>query len=90
MGKKCCVIPLDYETMETMTEFVMLTELGFFTLTGQRYQMMLPARDVDVEAVRAAASKIAETEDEDFMIHPERFITAMRRVDVDADAWSVA
>jgi hypothetical protein len=61
--------PVNYETMETMTEFAMLTGLGFFTLTRKRYQMTMPAQEVDVDAVRAAASKVSETDDEDLMIH---------------------
>jgi hypothetical protein len=68
-----------------MTELALMIELGFFTLTGSRYQMTLPSREVDVEAVWAAVLKIVETEDEECLVHPEHFISAMRRAD--AEEW---
>jgi hypothetical protein len=41
--------------------------------------MTIPAKEPDIDTVRAAALKLAETEDEHFMAYPERFITAMPR-----------
>jgi hypothetical protein len=49
--------------------------MGFFVVTGDRYQMVLP-QNLDVERVKQAHLTLAETEDEDW-IHPDRLIVAM-------------
>jgi hypothetical protein len=64
-----------------MLEFVMMTELGFLTLTGDRYQITIPAREPDIDGVRAAALKLAKTRDEDSTAYPEHFITAMPHIE---------
>ena len=43
-------------------EFVMMVEMGFFVLTGQRYQMAIPAQ-LNMDVVKKAALKFAQTED---------------------------
>jgi len=54
----------------------MMAHLGFFVLTGERYQMVLP-QQLNSETVRAAALKIVETEDTDFVLHPENLVATM-------------
>jgi hypothetical protein len=56
-------------------EFVLMVEMGFFVLTGDRYQMALPP-DLDMDGVKQAHLKLAETEDKDW-IHPEQLIVDM-------------
>jgi hypothetical protein len=55
-----------------LTEFILMAEMGFFTLTGDRYQMTLPTK-LDMNRIKRAHLKLAETEDEDW-IHPERLV----------------
>jgi hypothetical protein len=57
-------------------EFVMMVEMGFFVLTGQRYQMVIPAH-LDMKTVEIAALKLAQTEDEEYYLHPERLVATM-------------
>jgi hypothetical protein len=56
--------------------FVMMVEMGFFALTGQRYQMVVAAH-LDIKSVKSAALKLAQTEDEECYLHPERVVTTM-------------
>jgi hypothetical protein len=87
--KHCCIVSLrradDMVEFPIMVEFVLLAALGFFTVAGDRYLMTLPAQDLDIDVLRVAASKICETEDEEYMLHPERFIIAMPRLH--AEQW---
>jgi hypothetical protein len=69
--------------VSTFDEFVIMAELGFFVLTGQRYQMVLPA-ELSMERFIMAALNVAEAEEEDFL-HPERLVTAMPYAE--AKAW---
>jgi hypothetical protein len=48
-------------------EFVMMVEMGFFALTGQRYQMVIPAH-LDMKRVKSAALKLAQTEDDEYLV----------------------
>jgi|SRR5215471_3375285 len=57
-------------------DFCLMAQMGFFALTGDRYQMVLP-RNLDMERVKQAHLKLAETQDEDWVHHPERLIVAM-------------
>ena len=66
------------------TEFVMMVEMGFFVLTGQRYQMVIPSR-LTMEKVKRAAVKYAETDDTEFCLHPEYLIVTMPYGE--ANAW---
>jgi hypothetical protein len=43
----------------------MMVEMGFFVLTGERYQMVIPPR-LNMDRVKMAALKLAETEDEEY------------------------
>jgi hypothetical protein len=52
-----------------------MVEMGFFAVTGDRYQMSLP-RDLDMERIKQAHVKLAGTEDNDW-VHPERLVVHM-------------
>jgi hypothetical protein len=60
---------------EDLIEFVLMSEMGFFSLTGERYQMTSPSHP-EVNKVKQAHIKLAETEDEEW-IHPERLVVDM-------------
>src|SRR6266480_4670901 len=51
---------------EDLTDFVLMAEMGFFVLTGDRYQMTLPP-DLKIDMVKQAHLKLAATEDEDWI-----------------------
>ena len=55
-----------------LSEFVLMTEMGFFTRTGDRYQMTLPSA-LELDKVKQAHLKLALTEDHDW-IHPEKLV----------------
>jgi hypothetical protein len=60
-----------------LLDFVLMVEMGFFTLTGDRYQMTVPTK-LDMDLVKLAHLKLAGTEDADW-IHPERLVVDMSR-----------
>jgi hypothetical protein len=51
-------------------EFAMMIAMGFFVLTGQRYQMVVPTR-LTLGKVKKAALRLAKTEDEEYVLHPD-------------------
>ena len=57
-------------------EFVMMVEMGFFVVTGQRYQMAIPAQ-LNMDVVKKAALKFAQTENWESVLHPEDLVTTM-------------
>jgi hypothetical protein len=61
---------------EEPEEFAMMIGMGFFVLTGQRYQMVIPTR-LTLRKVMKAALRLAKTEDEEYFLHPESIITTM-------------
>lgn len=61
--------------------FVVMTELGFFSQTGDRFQMTIP-KDTSSEEIKAALLHLANTEDQDFVLHPEHLVQCMDRCDV--------
>ena len=67
-----------YEECFYVDMLCIMTELGFYELTGDRYQMTLPAR-LNAAAVRNAVLKLANTMDEDEVVHPERLVVSMSR-----------
>ena len=54
-----------------------MVEMGFFNLTGERYQMTLP-ENLDLKRVMEAHLRLAATDDEDW-IHPEKLVVGMPR-----------
>jgi hypothetical protein len=77
-------IPLNCEDWGEVEEFTMMAEMGFFVLTGQRYQMAIP-QGLSIEKVKMAALKFAQTEDEECVLHPEYLIATMPYAE--AKAW---
>jgi hypothetical protein len=69
---------------ELVDDFVTMAEMGFFVLTGERYQMAMPAQ-LTMEAVKSAALKYAQTEDAECYLHPERLVAAMPKTK--AEEW---
>ena len=65
----------DADGME-FDEFAMMVEMGFFVLTGERYQMVIPTK-LDIETVKRAVLAYARTEDEEGMLRPEYLVTTM-------------
>jgi hypothetical protein len=61
-----------------------MAEMGFFALTGQRYQMVVPQR-LTVMKVKRALVRLARTEDAEFVLHPEHLVTTVPFVE--AKAW---
>jgi len=75
---KTFLVAVDCEELtdfEDLMDFALMVEMGFFILTGDRYQMTVPAK-MDVDTVKDALRKLAETEDEDW-VHPEQLVVAM-------------
>jgi hypothetical protein len=56
--------------------FAMMAELGFFVLTGERYQMVIPT-STDIGQLKKALLRFAETEDAEYWLHPEHLVTTM-------------
>lgn len=56
--------------------FAMMAAMGFFRTVDHHHQMSLPKclRPIDI---RRAVLQYAETEDEEFMLHPEYLVAAM-------------
>jgi hypothetical protein len=66
---------IDIERSTDFSDFALMAEMGFFTLTGERYQMTLPT-NLCMDEVKQAHLKLAATDDEEW-IHPERMIVSM-------------
>jgi hypothetical protein len=66
---------IDVDSSHDLIDFVLMIEMGFFTQTGNCYQMTLPSR-LNLNKVKQAHLKLAATEDDEW-IHPERFIVTM-------------
>lgn len=56
-----------------LVEFVLMAEMGFFTRTGDRYQMILPP-NLDMNMVKQA--QLAKTENDDW-IQPEQLVVSI-------------
>ena len=71
-------IKLNGEDIVLEDAFVMMVEMGFFVLTGQRYQMVIPAQ-LTMDVVKRAALKFAKTEqpEEPGYLHPEYLVSTM-------------
>jgi hypothetical protein len=57
-------------------DFAMMVTMGFFALTNQSYRMAVPL-DLTVAKVKKAILKYAETEDEEYVLHPEYLVNTM-------------
>jgi hypothetical protein len=63
-------VSLDDEWIEL---FSIMAAAGFFCLTGERYQMTIP-EDISGSSLEAALSKLVDTEDPEYFLHPERLV----------------
>jgi hypothetical protein len=64
------IVAVDSDLGESIA---LMARMGFFALTGERYQMVVPTR-LDTEIVKGAALALAATEDDEYEIHPERLL----------------
>ena len=71
----CTSLVLDLDSYDG-EDFVMMVGMGFFVRTHQSYQMTIPPC-LTAEKVRAAVIGYANTEDEEYMLHPESLITTL-------------
>jgi hypothetical protein len=71
---------LDLENSHWAEMFVVMVAAGFFQLTGDRYQMTVP-KNLKVSKIREALLQLAATEDEDYYLHPEKFVHVISHFD---------
>ena len=76
VDKELQTFVIDVDSSHDLIDFVLMIEMGFFTQTGNCYQMTLPSR-LNLNKVKQAHLKLAATEDDEGIIHPERFIVTM-------------
>ena len=70
------IVRLNSEEVTLVEEFAMMVGMGFFILTGQRYQMVIPTR-LNMAKVKRSVLKFAQTEDQDSYLHPEYLVATM-------------
>ena len=79
--KTSLMIDLNAEEGES---FAMMVAMGFFTFSPPRYQMTIPSHLTEMQ-VKQATLNFAQTEDAEFMLHPEHLVTAISFAE--ARAW---
>jgi hypothetical protein len=72
------VFGIDLFDSEDAEPVATMAPAGFFTRTGERYQMTIPHR-IDILEIRDALVRLAETESKDRFLHPERLLVTMTR-----------
>ena len=65
--------------------FAYMAGIGFFTRTDQHYQMTHP-HALSSRTIARALLQLAETEDEEFYLHPEWLLTTMTQEEAHRDA----
>ena len=70
------IIRLNNDDIHEFNEFPVMVEMGFFALTGQRYQMVIPKR-LTMARVKKAALRFAQSEDADGILRPECLVVTM-------------
>lgn len=63
-------------TTELAEIFVTMADVGFFTQTGDRYQMTIP-KTLRIKTIRDSLLKLAATEDAHCYLHPEWLLATM-------------
>jgi hypothetical protein len=63
-------------TTELAEIFVTMADVGFFTQTGDRYQMTIP-KTLRIKTIRDSLLKLAATEDARCCLHPEWLLATM-------------
>jgi hypothetical protein len=66
--------------------FAVMAEIGFFSQTGDRYQMSIP-KSITYEKVKAALQRLVATHDEDDLVHPEDLVHCLSNAD--AQNWQL-
>lgn len=62
--------------------FAVMAEIGFFSRTGDRYQMTIP-KSITHEKIKAALKRLVATHDEnDDLVHPETLVHCLSQADV--------
>ena len=77
---------IDFDEGYSVEEFVVMAKMGFFEYRGTGYHFDIPA-DLDSSRVKAAALRFAQTEDEDYNLHPEYVVSWMRLPDALQCQW---
>ena len=62
--------------------FAIMTDLGFFRRTGDRYQMTIP-KGISGSRIQAALLRLAATEDEEYFLHPEHLVSCLSKPDLE-------
>jgi hypothetical protein len=68
--------PRTVDGSRDLIEFALMVRMGFFELTGTRYQMTIP-KTLDLDTVKSAHLELARTEDEEEWLHPEQLVVSM-------------
>jgi hypothetical protein len=69
-------IPIHSEYWMELDQFTLMVEMGFFVRADGRYQMVIPA-NLNIDVVQSGALRLAATEDEDGLHHPEYLVATM-------------
>jgi len=83
--KHLASITIDLASMD-VEEFAIMVGMGFFVLTGRRYQMVVPTK-MGINKLKRAALRLADTEDDNYDLHPEHILATMP--DAEAKSWQV-
>ncbi len=69
------VVVLDLGSEEA-EDFAMMAAMGFFAPYRERYRLSIPS-DLSLAKVKKAILRFAETEDEEYALHPEGLVNTM-------------
>ena len=58
--------------------FAVMVGLGFFVRVGDYYRMVIP-HDPSIETIVEELIRLAETEDQEYLLHPERHLATLTR-----------
>jgi hypothetical protein len=83
--KNLTAFPLD-TFGEWGENFAVMAELGFFRLTGDRYQMTIP-QVISGSRIEAALLRLVATEGQEYFFHPERLVKCLSSFD--AQNWQL-
>jgi len=75
-----CLVEFSPAVDEWGEIFTVMTELGFFRLSGDRYQMTIP-QEVSGSRIESALLRLAATEDEGYFLHPEHLVTCLTKLE---------
>ena len=67
---------------------MLMAEIGFFRLTGDRYQMTLP-QSLSGLKIKAALVKLAATEDQGYGLRPEHFVSCLSKADIQSGKYRI-